>query len=62
VRPNKPKQQSLEQRKVYCRASAKENGQLMLKRPILSDGFQGRIFKGDTWGKGCRGHTFLLMG
>ena len=62
VRPNKPKQQSLEQRKVYCRASAKENGQLMLKRPKLSDGFQGRIFKGDTWGKGCRGHTFLLMG
>ena len=25
---------------------SKENGQLMLKRPKVPDGFQGRVFKG----------------
>ena len=31
---------------IDCRAPSKENGQLMLKRPKLPDGFQGRGFKG----------------
>ena len=31
---------------IYCRASNKESRQLMLKRPRLSDGFQGQTFKG----------------
>ena len=31
---------------VHCRVPSKENGQLMLKRPELPDGFQGRGFKG----------------
>ena len=30
---------------VYCRAPSKENRHLMLKRPKLSDGFQGRVLK-----------------
>ena len=28
-----------------CRAPSKGNGQLLLKRPELPDGFQGRVFK-----------------
>ena len=33
---------------------SKENGQLMLKRAKLSDGFQGRTFGGNSSGEGCR--------
>lgn len=29
-----------------CKALSKENGQFMLKRSELPDGFQGNIFKG----------------
>lgn len=39
---------------IYCKASdlgsSKEKGQLMLKRPNLSDWFQGRDFKGTVKG------------
>ena len=39
---------------IYCKAcdlgSSKEKGQLMLKRPDLSDWFQGRDFKGNIRG------------
>ena len=47
---------------IYCRASSKENRQLMIKRPKFLDGFQERVFKGNIWGEGCRGHDFLLIG
>ena len=30
---------------IYCSATNKENGQLMLKRPELPNGFQGRVLK-----------------
>ena len=30
---------------IYCRATNKENGQLVLKRPELPNGFQGRVLK-----------------
>ena len=33
---------------IYCRAPSKENGQLVLKRPELPNGFQGRGFKGSV--------------
>ena len=33
---------------VYCREPSKENVQLMLQRPELPDGFQGRGFKGSV--------------
>ena len=33
---------------VRCRVSSKENRQLMLRRPELRDGFQGRGFKGSV--------------
>ena len=40
---------------IYCRAPSKENGQFMLKRSKLPDGFQGRGFKGSQCeGGGCR--------
>ena len=38
---------------------SKEQGQLMLKRPKLSNGFEGRVFKGNIWGEGCRVDDFL---
>ena len=31
-----------------------EKGQLMFKGPELPDGFQGRVFKGNIRGEGCR--------
>ena len=37
------------------------NGQLMLKRPRLLDGFQGRTFKGNICGEGCSVWTFLWL-
>lgn len=39
-----------------------EYGQLMLKRTELTSSFQGRIFKGNIRGEGCRVHDFLLTG
>ena len=30
---------------VYCRALSKESRQLVLKRPELPEGFQGKVFK-----------------
>ena len=30
---------------VYCRKPSKKNRKLMLKRPALPDGFQGRVFR-----------------
>lgn len=44
-RPNKPKNSSSEQRKIYSKGQSKEYRQFMLKRAELSDGFQGRLFK-----------------
>lgn len=43
----------------YCRTPSRENGWLMLKRPKLPKGFQGRDFKGKlkervAEGEGCR--------
>ena len=32
---------------------------LMLERPKLLRGFQGRGFKGNFWGEGCRGMMFF---
>ena len=52
----------LQQRTVYGRTPSKENRQLMLKRPTLPGGFQGRVFKDNIWGESCRGHDFLLIG
>ena len=40
---------------AYCRAPSKENGQLMLKRPKLPNGFQGRGFKKPVWRRGLPG-------
>lgn len=37
-----------------CRVPSKENGQLMLKRPELLDGFLRRVFKGNIWSEGCK--------
>ena len=34
----------------------------MLKRPEITDGFQGRVFKGKIWGEGCTVYDFLLIG
>ena len=39
---------------VYCRVPSKENKQLVLKRPELPNGFQGRVFKSNIRGVGCR--------
>ena len=39
---------------IYCRVPRKENVQLVLKRPELPDGFQGRVFKGTIKDVGCR--------
>ena len=39
---------------VYCRAPSKDSRQLVLKRPELPDGFQGKVFK-DRMREGCYG-------
>ena len=41
---------------------SKEYKQLMLKRLELPDGFQGRVFQGNSWSDGCREHDFPLIG
>ena len=39
------------------------NRRLVLKRPQLPSGFQGRTFKGSIWGEGCSSQTlFWLVG
>ena len=40
---------------VYCRAPSKQNGQLVLERPELSNSFQARDFKGSSRGWGSQG-------
>ena len=49
------------QQGANCGDPIKENGQLMLKRPRLPDGFQGRTFKGNICGEGCSVWTFLWL-
>ena len=39
---------------VYCRAPSKESRQLVLKRPELPEGFQGKVFK-NRMREGCCG-------
>ena len=46
---------------VYCRVKQRDR-QLVIKRPELSNGFQGRVFKGKIWGDGCRVHDRLAGG
>lgn len=38
---------------IYCRASSKESGQLVLKRPELPNGFQGRVLKATAGAMGA---------
>ena len=45
-----------------CRATSKENGQLVLKRPNPLTDFQGRGFEGNIWDEGCSSCTLLLIG
>ena len=47
---------------VFIAGPSKEYGWPILKRPKLPDGFQGRVFKGNIWGKGCGVYDFLLIG
>ena len=44
-----------------CRVQSKENGQLVLRRPKHSNGFQGRVLKGNIWGKDCSSWTFFWL-
>ena len=37
--------------RVNVQSPSKENGQLVIKRPALPDGFQAQVFKG--YGRGC---------
>ena len=53
VRPNKPKRQSLEQRKVYCRAMT-EGVAHAPQNPEIPEGFQQRIFEGQVKERGHR--------
>ena len=46
---------------IYCRAKP-ANGQLMLQRPELPHGFQGKAFKRTMWSEGCRVDNFPLIG
>ena len=42
-----------------CPPQSLKNGQLMLKRAELSNGFQGRVFKGNIWFECCSFWTFF---
>ena len=53
VRPNKLNHQSLEQRKIYCKAS-KETGGSCPQNSELPRGFQQSIFKGQVREGGLR--------
>ena len=62
VRPNKPKHQNLEHRKVYCKVQQiKENGVTHgLKTRTLHD-LGERVFIGKIWGKSAGCVTFLWL-
>ena len=47
--------------KSLLQGPSKENGQLMLKKPKLSDGFQGRVFKGKFGGRAAGYMTFFWL-
>ena len=47
---------------MFVAGPNKENGRLMLKRPELSDGFKGRVLKGNIRSEGCRGYDLFLVG
>ena len=61
MKPNKWKHQSLEQRKVYCRAKQGE-WVAHAQNPWTPFRCWGKIFIGKIWGKGCRLCDFLLIG
>ena len=42
-----------------CRSLSKEIRQLVLQRLELPDGFQGRVFNGNTWSEGCSSQTLF---
>jgi len=49
---------------VFIPGPSKEYGQLMVKRPKLSDGFQGRIFYKaifGEWAAGCMTSDWLMV-
>ena len=41
---------------IYCMEPGKENGQLVLKRPELPNGFQTSVLKGNIRAEGCAVH------
>lgn len=45
---------------AYCRAPNKESRQLVLKRPELLDGFQGKVFKDKLREGSCGVHAQLM--
>ena len=55
VRPNKLKRQSLEQRKVYCKAMQGDEVTQSLKSLELPKRFWQSIFKGQEGGGGLQG-------
>ena len=57
VRPNKPKSQSLEQRKVSCRAKQGRMSSMCLKK--FPKGLQGLSFIGRIWDESCKVFDFL---
>ena len=60
VRPNKLKCQSLQQRKVYCKAMKGDEVAHALKSLELPEGFQQSIFKGQVIGAGLSGYVISL--
>ena len=60
MRLNKPKCQSLEQGKVYCRT--KEEGSLCSKNSNSHMGFHERVFTGEIWSDDWWACNFLLIG
>ena len=60
MRLNKPKCQSLEQGKVYCRT--KEEGSLCSKNSNSHMGFHERVFTGEIWSEDWWACNFLLIG
>jgi len=49
-----------EKNSIDCRGTSKENRQLILKRPKLPDGFQGKGFQGSVREGGCSVWTQLI--
>ena len=60
--PKQTKMPEFGAEKDVLQGPSKENGWLMLKRPELPDGFQGRVFMGKIWSEGSRVCDFLLIG